>query len=110
MRVRESARERESCSRDAHMGEQAVDTVLYSRSLSGYSTSIFIAECIQCQTHTVQETATPDRRLPNWSFFMAATYLSSRDRRTDSGFGRQDVLLEDSAIFLSGGGERGGKG
>ncbi len=32
---------------------------------------------------------------------MAATYFSSRERRTDSGLGRLDTFREDSTSFLS---------
>lgn len=40
--------------------------------------------------------------LPNCSFFMAATYFSSRERRMERGLGRLDTFLEDSTSFLSG--------
>lgn len=43
-----------------------------------------------------------DRNSPNCSFFMAATYFSSRERSTDRGFGRLDTFLEDSTSFFSG--------
>lgn len=39
--------------------------------------------------------------LPNWSFFMTATYFSSRDRKTDKGLGFTAAFLEYSAIFFS---------
>lgn len=41
--------------------------------------------------------------LPNCSFFMAATYFSSSERRMDNGLGRLETFLEDSTSFLSGG-------
>lgn len=39
--------------------------------------------------------------LPNWSFFMTATYFSSRERKTDRGLGFTAAFLEYSAIFFS---------
>lgn len=38
---------------------------------------------------------------PNCSFFMAATYFSSSERRLDRGFGLAAVFLEHSANFRS---------
>lgn len=38
---------------------------------------------------------------PNCSFFMAATYFSSSERRLDRGFGLAAVFLEHSASFRS---------
>lgn len=69
----------------------------HSKTKSMSSAHIFCLICMR--THRANCKL---RNSPNCSFFMAATYFSSRERRMDRGLGRLDTFLEVSTNFLSG--------
>lgn len=72
-------------------------TVVNFKNNQGFcSTEHTFLQCLLSKTH-----AFTLLNLPNWSFFMTATYFSSRDRKTDKGLGFTAAFLEYSAIFFS---------